>query len=284
MKSAAKVIVLLTCLFVVSVAEAGVARPASWNYTLMGIGGAAMVFGLSGLLATSVACAPALAASVLITGAAAVGVGAVDEIQEAVSDKPVESSFMSDMEAAGWKEANELIQNGADKDERNRLRVEDEKRVKERFKEGVKDIGRNIRSVVRNLFGSKPANAGALEPLQPIEQFIAENTGGRRKKERRNTDSSRKQGQEQKPNPANRMKGRNGKPDLDGSTCMCSDPDPSITLPPDGIPGWAMCNKCTKLIGVVLVRDGNVSVGGKNSAANKVIEEMVKEAISARRR
>ena len=66
----------------------------------------------------------------------------------------------------------------------------------------------------------------------------------------------------------------------DDSCCMCNDPDLQITLPPNGIPGYANCKKCNKSIGVVRVRDGEVSVMSNNPVAKEKIERMVKGRLS----
>ena len=63
--------------------------------------------------------------------------------------------------------------------------------------------------------------------------------------------------------------------------CTCYDPDPNITIPATGA-GWAKCKKCGKLIGTVMVRNGNVSVMSKNPVAREKVERMIKEAKSTK--
>ena len=232
MKLDTKVIVLLACSLMAVDAWAGTSRPASWNYTLMGIGGAAMAFGLAGLLATSIACPPALAIAVLITGAVSVGVGSIDEIHEVVADTPPKSSFAS--EAESWKDVDEQIQRQLDND--------------------TGDRRKSIGSWFRDLFGSKPANAGELDPLQPIDKFIAENSSEkiRNRDKNRKKDSPKRERRQKSHSQPSQPEATGRQPDLNlddpnGDWCKCAEPGCSANM--DDKTGLVIfgCTKCKKV-------------------------------------
>ena len=238
MKLDSKVIVLLASLLVAVDAWAGTSRPSSWNYTLMGIGGAAIAFGLSGLLASSIACPPALAIAVLITGAVSVGIGSVDEIHEVVADTPPKSSFATEVES--WKDVDEQIQR--------------------QLYNGTGDRRKSIGSWVRDLFGSKPANAEELEPLQPIDKFIAENSSEEirnreKNKRRRKSDASKRDRRRRSPSSSSQAKVADPQSDLhslnlddpNGDWCKCAVPGCSANM--DVKTGMVIfgCSKCKKV-------------------------------------
>lgn len=239
MKLDSRVIVLLACLFMAVDAWAGTSRPASWNYTLMGIGGVAVAFGLAGLLATSVACPPALAVVVLIAGVVSVGIGSIDEIHEVIADTPPKSSFASEVES--WKDVDEQIQRQLDNN--------------------TGDRHKSIGSWFRDLFGSKSANAGELEPLQPIDQFIAENSDekirnrdksqGRRKRDASNRERRRKSlsssSQAAVADPQPDIHGLN-LDDPNGDWCKCAEPGCSANMEVNES-GYVLfgCTKCKKV-------------------------------------
>ncbi len=236
MKLDSKVIVLSGCLFMAFDAWAGTSRPASWNYTLMGIGGAAVAFGLVGLLATSIACPPALAIAVLITGAVSVGIGSIDEIHEVVADTPPKSSFAS--EAESWKDVDEQIQRQLDND--------------------TGDRRKSIGSWFRDLFGSKPANAGELEPLQPIDKFIAENSSEkiRNRDKNRKKDSPKRERRQKSHSQPSQPEATGRQPDLhslnlddpNGDWCKCAEPGCSANMEANER-GYVLfgCTKCKKV-------------------------------------
>ena len=70
------------------------------------------------------------------------------------------------------------------------------------------------------------------------------------------------------------------------SVCMCKDPSPDIVIPILSDHGWAKCKSCKKIIGTILVsmKDGKVSVSGKNPIAKAMVGKMVKESMAAKRK
>ena len=252
MKRVAISAILLSCLFMAATAEAGVLRPASWNYTMMGIGGVGLAFGVAALLATSVACPPLLAAATLIGSAVAVGVGAADELHEVFRDKTPRSSFAAELdsdELKAWEESVKQIENQLDDEARS-------------WSSGGNAHGRRsgIGSRLGDLFGSKSANAGELESLSSIDQFIAENSEdkirlrdkGRRKQNVAVPKQERKGKSQASPKQTGEISPQPDIHDLNlddpnGDWCKCAEPGCSANM--DDKTGLVIfgCTKCKKV-------------------------------------
>lgn len=262
----AKFVILIACLFFVSKVEAGTLRPESWNYALIGIGGMGMVLG--GVVVLSTTCPPLLVVAVLSGSVVAVGMGAIDEIHEAVTDKTPESSFAS--EVASWRDVNDQMQRQHDQDNRIRMSEENAKGIKANIKQNLKNIG----AWFQDLIGSKPANAGELKPLQPLDQFIAENASSRIS----NRGNIRKQRKNVSPKRGRKEKSQSGstelRPDLhgldlddaNGDWCKCAVPGCSANM--DVKTGMVIfgCSKCKKVnvkyAKMALELDQNMKVAG----------------------
>ncbi len=151
------------------------ARPLVQNVALGGLG-------IFGIVTGVIVAGPimAIAAPTLITlGSVALLLGGADELHKIIADKPVESemeskNFMKDREfRKGIEQADRMMQ----EDLEYRRRVSNGLPPQPSFKENFKQLFGVKRAEAGELIQNERSGMGQLEPLQPIDDFIAGNTG-----------------------------------------------------------------------------------------------------------
>lgn len=229
MKRTVAIAIFLTCLFASAPADA---RPLGQNIALVGIGGLAIVAGAVVAGPTMV-----LAATALITcGVVAAGIGVADEIYKACAKQPVKSSMALEEDTKLRHDADDAMR--------------DYERKKREWQDELQKEAEASSKKKRKTFFIKSAEAGelwqenmpSLEPLQPIEQFIAENSvkknddtvKTRTREERRSELKDRKQ----ENIPSNIMTDKGQRRDADGISAQQRDADETSMT---GVRGWCHC-------------------------------------------